>query len=361
MNDHFNMKIVTSLFIFLISVFALISTERVVAAVETSENKPIVITVRPLSGLLSNAQSSAPASIISLNHSVISAEITGRVIKTSSEVGERVKKGEVLATIDCRTYQLAEKQARAALKVAKTQFNLAKKQYNRNRALVRQGTIPRELFDQSEANQQTSLADIELKNVSIESTQLAVSRCLIRAPFSGQLTQRLVQQGQLVTSGSPLFKLLQTDKLEITARLSPAEIIHIKESPLLEFVVGDKRFKTTLRSIINTVDETTRTQEVRLSLTNPLSKRSHVATGLSGRLEWSSKKSQIPAEYILRREGGLGVLAIVDITNKMGKAKFYKLADAREGQPAYIDLSGNTLIIDQNRYRVKDGQTVKIE
>ncbi len=329
-------------------------------ATNTTKEEPLLVTVRPLSELLIKNQNSAPANIISLNHPTVSAEITGRITAIKTETGANIKKGQVLASIDCRSYQLAERQAQAAVNVAKTQFNLVKKQFARNRTLLRQGTIPREMFDQAEANKQTTLADIELKNISNEIAKLEVSRCQIRAPFAGQITQRIVQEGQLVSAGTALFKLLQTGKLEITAELSPDEIKHIKDSPLLEFVSGDKHATVSLRSIINTIDETTRTQEVRLSLP----RGSKLASGLSGRLEWSSKQSKLPAEYILRRGDSLGVMLALlkkDKSAKQGTAKFHRLPNAREGQPAYIDLSKTALIIDQNRYRVKDSQIVNWE
>ena len=341
--------------------------DKVADAANTSKEESLQVTVRPLSELLIKDQNSAPASIISLNHPTISAEITGRITTIKTETGANVKKGQVLASIDCRSYQLAERQAQAAVKVAKTQFNLVKKQFARNRTLLRQGTIAREMFDQAEANQQTTLADIELRNISNEIAQLEVSRCLIRAPFAGQITQRIVQEGQLVAPGTLLFKLLQTGKIEITAELSPDEIQHIKDSPLLEFVTGTLRSKAVLRSIINTIDETTRTQEVRLAIAN----KTRIGAGLSGRLEWASKQSKIPAEYIMRRNNSLGVMIALSTKNtkgkrgsenkNQGKAKFHPLPNAREGQPSYIDLPSKSLIVDQNRYRLKNKQTINWE
>lgn len=336
---------------------ALILNTSVFAA---DEKTALEVSVLPLSKLLISAKNSAPASIISLNHATISAEITGRIVSIKTEAGDYVKKGQILASIDCRTYEFSKKQARAGLKVAKTQSSLAKKQFVRNQGLLRQGTIPRELYDQADANQQTALADIELKKVLIESAKLAVSRCKIYAPYSGQITQRMTQKGQLVTSGTPLLKLLQTDKLEIKASLSPAEVKHLKESPLLDFVSGTQRYKAVLRSIIQTIDETTRIQEVRLSLPSDTS----VAAGLSGRLEWTNKNTQIPADFMLRRGNQLGVMIVADSKKDnndkgRGKAKFFGLPDAKEGQPASVDLPDNTLIVDLNRYRVRDDQAIR--
>ena len=322
-----------------------------------AKDEPLNVTVTPLSDLLISTQLSAPANIISLNHSTISAEITGRALKVNVEIGDTVKKDQRLVSIDCRSYSLAKKRAKAALKVAKTQFNYSKKQLARNNNLMKKGIISREIFEKSEAGQLSSIADIALQKVSIETADLAISRCQISAPFSGQITNRLVQKGQLVTAGTPLFKLIQSNRLEIQAKLSPNDAKQLKESPSLTFVAGDTKLKATLRSIIQTIDETTRTQEVRLSLPA----NSNSATGLSGRLVWRNKTKRLPAEFLIRRNNQLGVMVVDDLVNKQGKGKFIPLAHANEGQPAEITLPKNTAIINQNRYRVKDGQHIKVQ
>lgn len=334
------------------SILALISMSGL-----SAESKPLTVGITPLSTVVVPSRHSAPANIISLNHSTISAEITGRSIKIHVEAGETVKQGQKLVSLDCRSYELAKKQASASLKIARTQLSHAKKQLSRNQRLIKQGTIPQATFDQAEATKLTAVADIGLKKAAIETAQLAISRCQVKAPFAGQITERLVQSGQLVTAATPLFKLMQIDKKEILTNLSPAQIATIDKTTQLKFVAGNLHLKTQIRSVIQKIDEISRTQEVRLLLTND----TKLATGLSGRIEWSSKDLLVPTEFILRRNGTLGVMVASDIVEGSGKAKFHTLINAEEGQPAIIKLPGNTLIISKNQYRVKDGQTVQIQ
>ena len=346
------MKILSKTVLILLLPLSLISFSNSLA-----ESGVFSVSVKPLADLLINAENSAPANIISLNHSTISAEITGRALMIEGETGDNIKKGKRLVTLDCRSYLLAKKQAKAGLQVAKTQLNYSNKQYKRNQNLLAKGIIPREIFEKAEAGKLTALADIQLKKASIETTSLAIDRCQISAPFSGQITKRLVQQGQLVTAGTPLFQIMQSNKLEIKTNLSPLQVALLDDSPVLEFVVGDKHFKTVVRSIIQSIDETTRTQEVRLSLP----KGTRVSAGQSGRILWSSKEQLLPAEYILRRNNQLGVMIAEEIVEGLGKAKFYPLADAKEGQAAKISLPENSAIITINRYRVADGQQIKVQ
>jgi RND family efflux transporter MFP subunit len=334
------------------SILLLITTTNTLA-----KDKPITVNVKPLSELLISSILSAPANIIGLNHSTISAEITGRALSINFETGDNVKKGQKLVSIDCRSYSLARKQANAALKVAQTQLNYSKKQLIRNQNLVKKGIIPRDAFEKIEANQLIARADISLKKASIETADLAINRCQISAPFAGQITRRLVQQGQLVTAGTPLFLLMQTNNVEVKAALSPNNVLKLTKSPTLEFVAGDTKIKATLRSVIQTIDETTRTQEVRLSLP----KNTQIATGLSGRVEWNDQTPQLPAEYVIRRGTQLGIMLADDIVESIGKAKFHLLLKAQEGQPNTVNLPKNTSIITLNRYRVKDGDAIKIQ
>ncbi len=338
-----NQAIIATLFLSLTSVYA--------------KESPLTVSVSPLVKLLISANNSAPAVIISLNHSTISAEITGRALKLSAETGDFVNKGHKLVTLDCSSYSLAKKQAEAALHVAKTQLNYSQKQFRRNQSLLKRGIIPRETYEKAEAGRFTALADIELKKASIESTKLAISRCQIYAPFSGQITKRIVQQGQLVTPNTPLFQLMQSNKLEVKANLSFADVAKLKDSPSLEFISNNKKLKAKVRSIISIIDENTRTQEVRLSLP----KKAKVSSGQSGRITWSSKDKLLPAEFIMRRTNQLGVMTVIDIVEGIGKAKFIFLPNAKEGQAASVRLFSNSAIITKNRYRVRDGETVKVK
>ena len=315
------------------------------------------VSVKPLSSILIESKQSTPASVVSLNTSVISAEITGRAFKIYAETGDIVAAKQKLVVLDCRSYDLAKKQAEASLKVSMAQLNLAQKQLRRNQRLLSQGTIPRELLDNSQAAQQTSLADIELRKAQIESAKLSIDRCTIRAPFTAQITDRMVQQGQLLMPSSPLFKLIQSNKQEITTNLSPVDIVSLKNLPLIEFVTANQRYLVTLRSVIQQVDEITRTQEVRLSLISDAA----IPAGLAGRIEWSSDKQKIPPEYILRNNGSLGVMIAENSEEGTAKAKFIALKNAIEGQPTTSDLPNNTLIIDKSRYRVADGELISVQ
>ena len=319
-----------------------------------ADSNTIRVTTKPLTELVFATEYSAPATVVSLNDSSISAEIQGRAIKIEAEVGDVIKRGQLLVTLDCRNYINTKKQAVAALNLSKSQRDFAQKQYNRNSRLSKRGVLPRETFDRSESELLTSRADIALKEVAIESADLAISKCKIFAPFSGQVTNKFVQQGQLVNPGSALIQLLQTDKLEIEAELSPFELQKAKASAGLTFSAQDIDLPVDIRTVLLQLNQASNTQRVRLSISGLDSKS--VVAGLNGRLIWKDGTRKLPPEYLVRRGDALGVMV-----EEGSKARFKAIRGAREGQPAQVNLLSSTKIIIVNRYSVADGQAVVSE
>lgn len=321
-----------------------------------ADNNPLSVGISKLSNLLISPKNSAPAFVVSLNHTTISSEITGQTLSVIAETGDYIEEGDKLASIDCRSYLLAKKQAEAGLRVANTQLSYSEKQFKRNQRLLKKGIIPRENFEKAEAGRLTALADIQLKKASINSTKLAISRCQIYAPFSGQITKKLVQKGQLVTSGTPLYRIMENNSIEVKSDLSFNNVEKLDNSSSLHFVSEDKRYKIIVRSIIQNIDETTRTQEVRFALEN----KSGIPAGLSGRIEWSETQRLLPAEFLIRRNSILGIMLAEDIVEGIGIAAFYQIIGAKEGLPTKVVLPDNTVVITKNRYNVKNGQNVKV-
>lgn len=192
----------------------------------------------------------------------------------------------------------------------------------------------------------------ELENALAQQDAAAVmtGRCLIKAPFDGQITQRQFQLGQISSPGVAAFQLLQHQGLEVAAQLSPDEVRDQAQGEKIRFVSNGVVLDIERRAVVAQVASDSGTQEVRYRV----SSEHDLPVGKTGRIRWQGKLPAIPPDWLLRREGGLGLMLAVD-----GKAAFYPLKNAREGQPALIDLPPETLLIDANRLRVRNGQAIQ--
>lgn len=320
---------------------------------ETSPNaEPLPVTLIPLAKVLQTLERSVPATLISLNDSTLSVEVTGKVTRLLVDVGATVKTGQVLANLDCRDYTHSLNQAKASTAAAKARLKFAQNQWQRHQQLRKAGLLPAEQLEKAQADLDSAQADVAVHQAQLDTANLAVSRCDVTAPFAGQITRRYLQLGQQATLGSPAFQLLQHDAQELSAQLSAEEITEQEKGKQLRFVTDGGTFAVKRRAVVGQIAGNTRTQEVRFSLQEP----TKLAVGQSGRLVWQSPIPALPASWLVRRDAQLGIMLA-----EGNVAKFHPLPNAQEGQPAIVDLPDTVLLIDQNRLRVQHGQTIKVE
>ena len=131
----------------------------------------------------------------------IGSELSGTVRDVFVDVNDRVKKGQVLFTIDDRTYRAALEQAQAALARAKTQASLAQSEANRTDKLVHTNLVSREEWEQRRSAAVQAQADIRAAQAAVDAAQLNLDFTKVTAPIDGRASRALITSGNLVTAG----------------------------------------------------------------------------------------------------------------------------------------------------------------
>lgn len=131
----------------------------------------------------------------------IRARVSGYLDKIAFEPGKIVAKGDLLFVIDQRPYQAVLTQAKAGLKRAQAQLNLAVAELKRAEQLVGKKLIAREEYDQRLAERQVSQAEAMEMQAAVEAARLNLDFTEIRAPMGGRISRQLVDEGNLVIGG----------------------------------------------------------------------------------------------------------------------------------------------------------------
>ena len=126
---------------------------------------------------------------------------SGYIDKVNYTDGQEVKKGQVLFTIDDRTYRATLEQAQAALARAKTQASLAQSEANRTDKLVNTHLVSREEWEQRRAAAVQAQADIRAAQAAVDAAQLNLDFTKVTAPIDGRASRALITSGNLVTAG----------------------------------------------------------------------------------------------------------------------------------------------------------------
>jgi len=127
--------------------------------------------------------------------------VSGYIDKVNYTDGQEVKKGEVLFTIDDRTYRAALEQAQASLARAKTQASLAQSEANRTDKLINTHLVSREEWEQRRSAATQAQADIRAAQAAVDAAQLNLDFTKVTAPIDGRASRALITSGNLVTAG----------------------------------------------------------------------------------------------------------------------------------------------------------------
>ena len=308
------------------------------------------VTVVPLEELLFHPGREAPATVVSLNDSLISAEIAGKVEEVARRPGDRVSEGDLLARLDCSTYVIARKRAQAAIEAARARFKYARQRFKDAEKLVKARNISSDEFNQRSSEFNRLAAELNVRLADLEEAKWRESRCTLEAPFAAVVTARKASRGDYATPGTPIVRLVDLERLEVSAQIQQQDIEEMKRARKLEFRMDQRHFPLRLRAIVPMLESRIRSYEARYVFTGE-----EAPPGAAGRLYWESPDPHVPANYLVQRNGRLGLFLYED-----GKARFHPVAGAVQGLPARVELPPHSRIIDAGRYSLEDGDTIKV-
>jgi RND family efflux transporter MFP subunit len=141
----------------------------------------------------------------------IRAHVTGYVTEGTLKEGDLVQKGDSLFRIDSRTFKADLAQAEANLKLGITERELQAANAVRARRLVGTRTMSREEYDQIEAAAAKAVANVGSLEAARDRAKIYVDYCNVTAPFSGRISRRLVDPGNLVKADDTILTTLVAD------------------------------------------------------------------------------------------------------------------------------------------------------
>jgi membrane fusion protein (multidrug efflux system) len=162
-------------------------------------------------------------------HSVmIAAKVGGFVTEVNVTEGQKVKKGEVLASIDARDYQNVLTQMKGELSSLEASRGDSERNYQRLKGLLSSGAVSQAQFDTASATYQSSRARYEGLNAQVAQASLNLENTKVIAPADGFIARKSVEIGQLASPGVPLFGFVSNEERWLTANFKETEIEGVK-------------------------------------------------------------------------------------------------------------------------------------
>jgi multidrug efflux system membrane fusion protein len=157
----------------------------------------------------------------------IAPRVAGQILKLNVQDNQEVKKGDVLFEIDPEDYKLVLEKAKAELAALDQQISQADSTLRRLEPLLPKKFTTAENVDEARTKLTTLQAQREGVGATINLEELHLSYCKVIAPFSGRVINLNISAGEHVTTGVPVFSLLDTSIWYVIANFREAEIRHM--------------------------------------------------------------------------------------------------------------------------------------
>ncbi len=311
------------------------------------------VSVVEYSGVAIFLERQVSARVESLSESVLSAEVGARVMTIEVRPGQVVESGQRLVVLDDRSFVIERDTALARLEVAEAEREMARLRAERARRLAPEKFVSEDQLLEAETRLRQAEAEVETARQALAAAELILERSVIKAPFAGVITTRLISPGALASPGTPLVELVGLEEIEIVAGIAPEQVDGLRQADSIEFMAGGQRWAVGLARVSEVVSRGSRTRQARFEFDDD-----GAPPGREGRVVWSDPRPALPAEFVVQRDGQLGVMVLADDGRSVD---FIELPGADAGRPFSIDLPGDTLLIDSGRQRVRPGDSVRLD
>jgi len=288
-----------------------------------------------------------------LTQSTVSAQASGRIASFLVKAGDKVKAGQLLATIDDREASVGQQRSQAQADQADADLRNAKANFDRTKDLQAKGFISRAALDTAEAQLKSAQAQRDQASATIRQSSLAQSFTKVTAPFEGWVLQTDAKAGDLAVPGKPMLVIFAPLPLRAVVQVPASRAAQIGRATEVQVQAGatDAAWITpSATSVIPSSDPVSQTTEWRLEL--PAAQSAGLVPGLQVRVKFSAPAAAnrnllaVPEQAIVRRgeltavyvkNGEAFTLRAVRLGQKLGADGTEVLAGLKAGDVVALD------------------------
>lgn len=318
------------------------------SAAKTPEQPPINVVVHPLVPSLIRDRINLPGVIEPWLHLDLLSKLNGTIDEVLVSEGDHVRQGDIIARFEAADYRIA-------LEMVESSYKLAQSEYKRDVSMFAKGIV-------SSAELENRKNRLETTKSEVEQRALQLSRCEIRSPMSGVITELSAKKGLLLNVADPVAEIVQIDKVKAVIGIPESDVARVAELKVIDLTIkalGNLQVQGEKHFLSPTPDSAARLYSLELMLENP------TATILPGMFVRAAIiKQQIPDAMIV---------PLYSVISKDDRHFVYIAKDGvavkKEVQLGYLEgwkvhvkegLMAGDLVLVEGQRGVEDAQRIKI-
>lgn len=203
-----------------------------------SKATPITVTLARPSGYAGGGTIEASGQVEAIRSANISTRVMGYITQLPVKVGDRVRAGQVLFTVNSEDIQAKQSQTEAMIAQADAALRNAQKDYDRYTALYQQQSASAKELDMVTLQYQSAKANAAAARAMRKEVSALLAYTTVTAPFAGTITQKLAEAGSMATPGMPVLTIEQEGGLQVSASVPESQIARIKLGDAATLSVG---------------------------------------------------------------------------------------------------------------------------
>ncbi len=342
-----------------IAVFA--ADDKVATAAASSAAKPALsVTVVQAQATPMALRLAANGSVAAWQEAVIGAESNGwRLAEVRVNVGDVVKRGQVLATFVAEMAQADLAQTRAALAEGEAMLAEAAANAQRARELQQSGALSAQQINQYLTAERTAQARLDAQRAALQVQQLRLRQTQVLASDNGVISSRSATVGAVVPAGMELFRLIRQGRLEWRAEVAASELARIKPGLAVQVTpAGGTAVAGKVRMVAPTVDAATRNGLVYVDLPAPGTAKA----GMFARGEFElggNSALTLPQSAVLMRDGFAYAFS-VGADNKVTQLKLVVGRRAADRIEVISGLAAGAKVVASGGAFLAEGDLVRV-
>jgi len=270
----------------------------------------------------------AEAIVEAVKQSTVSARVTGRIVEINYDVGDSVKKGQVIVRIDETEARQVVAGTEAQVAQSQAAFDNARAALERNSELAKQKFISQAALEKAEADYRVAEAQLKASKAGASQATTTKGYSVVTAPYSGVVSGRHVELGEMATPGKPLMTGFDPADMRVIATVPQYKIAEVRASPraMVEVPSLSKWIAASAITVLPSADARTHATYVRLDMPPNLL---GVYPGMYARAYFTigrARKLVAPVAAVVKRSEVAGMYVV----NDQGQVSFRQV---RLGEP----------------------------